>query len=811
MKESIQKLDLNFTNGGGGHTANVSSILDAKSLDGSEGLGIVVGELGEINSFSNDRISDIMSNFICTSHSVGADPTKKVVSRKYTDRTSLLLKSYVVLVRGKDCGPETLNFEGAFPYFTEVLGSPLRPFKAKPPVVDRSNSIIMIGKIYNSEAAARFDGVKISLVYQNKELKTKLSLNDEAVSATYKGSPDLAKYDLKFGYTIRELREALGQVGVVINGLPNNEDILFENSGSLDSVIGSVASYLGYFWFVNPETGTIEFINTAQASSIRLTDYTNSEDENIINASFTRSTISKKLVNIYKGSQEKPEKNTDDGNDRVRRIFFKRIYPERLEAFPLSHKVVGAFFAIFNQNMGADTFDKFAYILLNMNKDRPNGKSPAERIFGEKLDFKDLYTDEPKTHKLWKYHKGSNELDTIVPIKDIAKEKAMREPILDRVELDRFSNKFLYFNLSKKPDENFVGPPNSGGQAMMRPSQSELYAFLSAYYSLAGGFFISNGYSQYKAERVQWQNSGNMTILGPYHKDDNIRDIDDLSDFNDFLDIIDVERPTVGDLAEGTNGEAKNVHDFHFIAIRNIKQRERFKDDDFVDMKTIEHFMEIWSQVPNLNYSFLGGPSVIFEKGKLEDVVIGIVEQSYKNFLNTYDGEKKTVGCKYVRSQTRVNKQEDDEDDEQEDDDIAESDDNSQALSDLFDRFDLKSYEIKGPSHNILNNITLSNYSGSVTEMEALKKERVNYDNSIDIPESSSRTIYGLKIPNINATTNSISISVGSNGIQTTINESTIKLLPPDQQFLTNQGMDISNKSMVPASFSATQRNFFGL
>ena len=300
MKESIQKLDLNFTNAGGGHTASISSVLDAKSLDGSEGLGIVVGDLGEINAFSNDKISDIMSNFVCTSHSVGADPTKKVVSRKYVDRTSLTLNSYAVLVRGRDCGPETLDYEGPLPYFSEVLGSPLRPFKPKPPVVDNENSVIMIGKIYNYEAAATFNGIKITLVYQEHKLQKKLSLNDELVSAKYKGipldgggffgGPDLAKYDLKFGYTISELKEALNRVGLTINGLPDNDEIIFENGGTLNGVIGSVASYLGYFWFVDPKTGNIEFINSAQASSLQITDHTNTTDENIISASFTKST-----------------------------------------------------------------------------------------------------------------------------------------------------------------------------------------------------------------------------------------------------------------------------------------------------------------------------------------------------------------------------------------------------------------------------------------------------------------------------------------------------------------------------------------
>ena len=247
MSETIQKIDLNFSNAGGGHTASVTTLLNAKNLDGSDGLGTVVGDLGELNSFSNEKIAEMMTNFVCTQHSIGADPTKKTISRKYVDRTSLILKSHVVMVRGINCGPETLNFEGPIPYFTEVINSPLKSFKSQGPKLDQSGSIIMLGRIYNYESAAKFDGLKITLVYQNKELKPELSLNDEFVSETYKGAPDLSQYDLKYGYTVKEFKEALSMVGINLVGLPDSEDILFENTGTLDSILGAIASFFGYF------------------------------------------------------------------------------------------------------------------------------------------------------------------------------------------------------------------------------------------------------------------------------------------------------------------------------------------------------------------------------------------------------------------------------------------------------------------------------------------------------------------------------------------------------------------------------------
>jgi len=50
----------------------------------------------------------------------------------------------------------------------------------------------------------------MNLIYNNMELKEDLSLNDEAVSADYKLSPDLSQYDLKYGYTLDDVNKTFG-------------------------------------------------------------------------------------------------------------------------------------------------------------------------------------------------------------------------------------------------------------------------------------------------------------------------------------------------------------------------------------------------------------------------------------------------------------------------------------------------------------------------------------------------------------------------------------------------------------------------
>ena len=130
----------------------------------------------------------------------------------------------------------------------------------------------------------------------------------------------------------------------------------------------------------------------------------------------------------------------------------------------------------------------------------------------------------------------------------------------------------------------------------------------------------------------------------------------------------------------------------------------------------------------------------------------------------------------------------------------------------VFDRYDLKYNFIESPNYSILNKLSLSSASGSTAEMKVLKDIRGGYVGANSSPRSSTRTLYGLHIPEFSPTMNSVSISIGSNGITTTISESTIKLIPPDQSFMITEGMEaLTPKSMLPKSLNASQRNALGL
>ena len=128
-------------------------------------------------------------------------------------------------------------------------------------------------------------------------------------------------------------------------------------------------------------------------------------------------------------------------------------------------------------------------------------------------------------------------------------------------------------------------------------------------------------------------------------------------------------------------------------------------------------------------------------------------------------------------------------------------------------RFDFKFFAADAPqNYDIMTKLTHSAASGSTVDMKLLRQIRGSMFSDDVVPESSSRTIFGLNIPEYTPTLNSISITVGSNGVRTTINESTISLIPPDQTLLLNRANEaVLTKDGLRGSLSAKQLNALGL
>ena len=814
--EAVTEISLNFTNGGGGHTASVKTILNPKNIQTGEDLGTVIGDMGEVNTFSNSKVATLMNNFVCTGLTKSANATTSTISRKYVDKTTLTLKSLVVLLRGVSCGPrEQLKFQGEVPQFTEVINAPTPlfdsegrtfPFPSSGPVRPEGGSVICAGRIYNYESAAEFNGIKITLVYNNMELKPELSMNDEAVGDKYKRSPDLSQYDLKYGYTLADFKAIIGLAHLTIDwgesGEPDDDGVLFESQGTLSSVLGTVASYFGFFWYVDAENGNIKFVNTEIASTIEITDYTNTaelikkglNDENIISATFTESLTTDKLVNTYSGTSEKQDDKAPKDDDRPKPIFFKKYYleqEEEFEALDMLEPELGTFFGCFNQNLASDSFDKYAYGVFHLG-----AAKEMEGLVGREIKLEKLYEfTDPFNKQLWDW--GAPALPPVIwGSKTLAEHKEINN---SKLNFNRVNDLFKYRLCNHKRRE-----------VMPKPSGTELYEFLKNYFDIAGGIFVSNGYGEYKADRMEFTNMNNITVTGPFKHDVLIEDIDELSQLNDVFKILGVKDKTVKDLASKTNDEAVIIGDnkYYFVAIRNIPKLERHNGelaDEAIDFKPLGTKLEFYSHPRKKNKLWLGGPE------GLNDLIAPMVKQSYQNYKESLDN-KKTLRLEYVRKKTRVNKSPK-ETEEAEDNEVAEDKTGTESkMSELFDRFDYRYFSVEAPDYDRLNNLSISNSSGSTTEMLALAAARQGYSNAGDSPKASSRLLYGLHIPTLGPTVNGVSISVGARGIQTTINESTIKLIPPDSSFLQMKGMEsIVTQNGIAPWFSAKQKNLLGV
>jgi len=877
-KETISKVDLNFTNSGGGHTASVTTVLSAKNLDGSHGLGTVIGKLGEPNSFSNAAIGRMLGRFICTEITTNVNPVNTTLSRKYVDKTSLMLKSIIVLVRGLNCSPEGgLDFGlateengtvgGVVPYFSEVSNSPLKAFPSKGPERPDNGSVIVAGRIYNYEAGALFDGTKLALCYNDHDLIKELSLNLDFIYDSYERSPDLAQFELKYGYTLNDVKEICGLADIVVENLPDADDVLFETSGTLESVLGNVASTLGCFWYVDPNNGKVVFVNTVAASGIPVSNYTETTDTNVISASFSQSLVTSQVVNAYVGSAEKQEQDSSGPDEnRPRPIFFKRIdFTKAWEeeggegkAWPLDAKDIKVFFGLFNQSEDVDIFDKFTYILVHLNQKDDKGVSLIEQEFGRSLNIQKVYGYIPvnkETHWFGPDAKDlesndfrrANKIDLGKPVfamtgrqfdidspSSLGKGEDGLGESLPRTGKDGFYYKLLTFR-GEKPDS--LG--NLKKAIMPKPSESKLYPFLKAFFEIAGGVYISNGYSKYKALRMQFSNTNNITIAGPFKGDENIEDIDELSSLDDALTQIEIPRGerTIKNLKEWTRGASVaqsggSLKSYYFLGIRTIPKLERknipLREGDpnpsnLIDFSQLSDGVE-FLQHPIRKYAlYIGGPDKDGEK--FYKGIFDLMKQSKTNYdlavgEGLPKGKRNKLRLEYIRSKTRVNQlSEDGEVDE--DDETAQKSDKGQQESDLADRYDLRVYNVNAPPYNMLNNLSLASSSGSTVEMKILQGLRSSFINPTDTPSSSSRTMYGLHSPftmdkvlgvlRYSPLINSVSIMVGTGGIQTTINESSIKIIPPSQDILMSRGMEALTPQPTQGRLSAAQRNALGL
>lgn len=852
--ETISSVDVNFSNGGGEHTANISSFENVKNADGSPSLGVVNGEIGSKNYFSQSEINKIMGRFICTSVTRDKSPMGVTISRKYSDITSLILKSYVVLVRGLNAPPDNKDsFDGMFPFFSEVKGSPLAPFPSAGIREMKDKRVLVAGKIYNFESSTVLSGLKASLVYQNGELVNDLSLNRDIVTKNYQNAPYLNAYDLKFGYTLNEYLDMLDYVGVTHNGLKeveNGDKILFQTSGTLDSITSAIASFFGFYYFIDPNSGDLNFIDSKIAANIEITDFTKSSDEEIVSANFSESKFTPEIVNTYVGSADKPDFGTDAGKvkfgpPRESRMQMKRVkfgellrsgYDSQNDPRVLHNGVLGAFYSLFTDprvNGNKEIFDVFVYSLLLLQE-----KYPATAVNGKwnNIDFGNYYKDTLLNFRQMPCCKSNNK---VVPkqrdkggnldVKSIKDLVLWPETPIDPAtnQFEENADKAAYITDAKHFNKKFGRVFNQyyplerdDTGRMSSPSESELYTVLEGFYKFGGGLYISASLHAQRADNMQITQDAGLDIEGPFKGHEKVSECGgNLKELGVWMKSFTGKEITIANLAAAAGHRNQQGTDFWVglkswskLALNINRQKgpspwEKLLTD--IEMKALYETAESIDVLghSSINFDLLGSGE---SGGYIWKTLCRASNKEY-DLASDPAQLRDQLTLKWVNT---AGEMEGEDDEEEENKSLTGEAPDQEELKSLLQRYDLKSFRVDAPTTEQYTPLSLSVANGSTVEMKALRDAMLKDYQSMNIKplKSSSKTIYGLEIPSqFNITTNSFSIKVGPDGITTTIGESTLKLLPPDQQFIISQGMEVIGTPSINPRLRASQRNYFGL
>ncbi len=835
-KETLTSVDFNFSSSGGNHSATVQSVVNAKDLSDSESeLGTLIGSSAGRTTFSNDKIQNLMKNFIEVEKTIQQDGNQKTVSRKYQDSTSLRLKSHCFIVRGRDCHPHDKGVSGAsfsrqsrniltgssgrtfdalgssnprvsngsgadviIPYFSELPNSPItvseQRFPFRRPKKLSGSGVIAIGNIYNEESSVNSDGVKTSLVYQGNKLKDKLSFNEDKVSAFYKKNPDLSNYDLNFGYTLEEAKQGFALAGISLVGLPRSStnEVLFSESGTLDSIASSIASKYGYYWFVDPFAfGQIKFINSASASQLPIVNpFEQSGDiqKKYLNASFTQNKLAPKIVNAFGSTIEKRTQTFEFGEGQ-RYVRFHKLQMDGMKRFfEIDKSLLRLFYGLHLSGK----FDSFTFDAISHY---------ATYVKGKKIVWGDNWEGAERLHSARSGTWASKFVFSTPSTRDDIKESFGQEFDLETAKYVSFTNKV-------------DGITQSG--RLENPSRNKIFQNIKDFFDLMScSIYVSNKFSRYKARRMSWSSS-DMSISGPFDiTETKVSKVDGLQTLQSVLELNGFGDKVLSDLFD--NSDSSGIGgDYGFVGVTKGNQRQSAdkKKEDF-DYKIVNNKNFIFLSNPHTNEHFFAF-SPEFEKQ-----VGSLINKSAEIFNNLKEISKdspNTQKAYYTRVRQPTDEEETDESREKEEARSrrqASLDAAAEKLAEIAERFDIRYFNVKtnGASGDPLVPITLDTKNGKISDIKALEVANFSARQSnTQRSATSSRTIVGISLPSVfDITLSGLSLKLGSSGVTTTIQNSTVKMLKPDEQLLINDGQRAALATKFNVNFSAKQKNFLGL
>lgn len=767
MSEALISVDMNFNNGSG-HTASTTSILGASALSQNSPLGAIIGKKGSRSDFSHSGIGGLFNNFIEVERTTSTDSVKTQITRKYIDRTTLLLQSHVILVRGRDVGPDKgLNYSGKIYEYAECAGSPVEGFTSNG--AERIGGAIIIGQIYNeiTETDEKTQN-RASVVYKAKTIVEGLSYNQGGLPTLYKENPDLSKSKIKLGYTLNELKAGLGTAGISINGLPT-VDILFDISGTAESVLSAIASTLGYYWYVSPFGEGVFFISSQAASQITISK---SPSGPALDFSYTESLLRQTSVSTFWGSAGSQNNNISgpsfefSNKERVAR--FRAVNALEELNINIDKSIFSLYYGAFAASaFNSTVFDAITYYLITTS-----GKELFKPKFG--------------SHYAHELGDSKNRKWTDVYIPQLARELAEK----------RYQGPF---NLK---EGYFLRIHDEGVGRLPAPSNERFFKLLEGAFTLLDNtIFVSNKYHSWKAARMQMASS-EANISGPHAINSKLNEINATQALAAMLKELGVENKTLEDLQDSAG--VKGRGQYGFIGVKSVGSKKSGNSSSKYNLFNEENFL-IYEAPYGITYA-------AFSK-ELLDTIKALLTESKQIFSERINNkpEKNTIRCVYTRLNRPVNdldgKGELELDDQESESTVEESQQNE--LSDKFQEVKV-STRISGSTGAPLEQVKFELKNGTYFEVDAL--ESAFAKGAEKGHTSNSTTLAGVHIPAFKPTLSSVSIKVsGGQGATTTISESSLKLLSPDDSLIIGNASKASSIKATPRKFNSRQRNTLGL
>lgn len=696
------------------------------------------------------------------------------------------------------------------------------------PVIDDETNNIRY-KVFRPE-----DDEEFYLVYEKGEFKSDISETgqDEVLSKENIIRYNASDVKIKFGYTAKEFKDLMIRNGIRIldaNQYLSNNTILFNTAGTFREVLSSIAQKLGFFFYYdfarklntlsNPVLVILgnEKINEINTSIRAIT--TNSDDT-AVTLSYSKTLQGVESNHIVVKGEINEEQGTREGGysglDNVgRSLKFKRIPVEdffQQESNFIRKQALDDFYALFissaeNEQQLFNDFVLAYYMdgntigdLFNENHCKktdavkyniePSAPDPTQETTDEEGNTPD------------EEEEGGGDA---VEFRNIPKGKRIQYPLLRVSKEDGDGNK----STTKQTQ-------------IIPPSESGLYEFLQLFYDLVFNLYISPSVPSYKAGQIAFS-EGKLSIDPlPYNGNVKLKDVDAISD---FVQLIENHTPfqdkikdkTIADLAKlaghgNVNPSSTAVGErMFFVARRNedsklgIRSKENNEQDEEISKKVDRLISATVASHETDGQAKLICANAQFGQTMIEPIV-KLSELMFKQFK---DDRKEAIRARYQR----VN----DEDKEFE----FEFDEDSIVKP--------NKYSIKHVPDSLRRSKPLDGIEkSSLVYLQGPKKDMDLFFDNVTGGPLSRRLVPFIKGPLRSAEiqyfrapisddidpqkgVSSFQISVGAEGISTTIRYSTRKLFPLDEEVLITEDRVARNIGTVSRTLTARQKNVLGL